>query len=185
MLENDGLLLQSWIDLSAVPSAHLDLARKSPARSICDPDSGSFLGFVRPRLSPSDGWLPWRSRQIFDIFETEDASLLLTLHSPRLLSWTWEVRDAEESRVGFLCRDALLDRQGLQFGKTCSSRYRKRGSFVSRHGMQLAAFEIDDDQCLLIFDESVVGLPFVRMILLAAALTVLEEHSDVRLRQVG
>ncbi|HEV3118570.1 MAG TPA: hypothetical protein VGY58_16080, partial [Gemmataceae bacterium] len=112
MLEHQHLLLLAW----TVPE-EANFAR----RDILDQDTGSPLGHARWEKRRAAGWLGifLRSGPTIEVRETEDDSLLFTMHGSRpwqFVSWTkpairgstagshfrWEIHDADGYVVGTL-----------------------------------------------------------------------------------
>src|SRR5579871_4846352 len=91
MLEQPELLVGAWEPLAN------DGLGPGRERRICVPATGSYLGCVRELVRPS--WESWLKGRTFQVFETEDASLLMSIRPPRGLRRTWDVHDAEEHRV--------------------------------------------------------------------------------------
>src|SRR5437660_281739 len=103
MLEQRSLLI-------AAPVVQADAAGKSWIRGIIEPDSGRFLG--QATCGGGQGWFAWLRGQTIRVFETEDASLVMTLTHPWVFSRTWEVRDADDRRVGLVYGNGLWSAQG-------------------------------------------------------------------------
>src|SRR5262249_17236974 len=106
-----------------------------------------------------------------EVYETGDASLLLTLYQP--LGWVrrWEVRDADERPVGAIRGLVLRDGEGrclavAQDGEPGSTR------FVSPHGLELGSFTRANRGTSLTFASALEGEPFARMVVLGAALAL-------------
>src|SRR5262249_30357263 len=124
------------------------------------------LGFVRRR----SGLLSWLTGQAMEVFETEDASLVLTLRRPWGLSRTWEVVDAENRRVGMIYRHWLLDGLGQRLARAEPAADSAPGRFIAADETELGTFDLRDDAgILLTFNESLD--PFTRMTLLGASLS--------------
>jgi hypothetical protein len=169
MLEEPELLVCPWAAELSAPGAPAAPAvvRK---RLIRTPAGGHVLGFARSLSSSS--WWSWLTRQRVQVFETDDASLLMTLYGPRGLRRTWEVRDAEERRVGHLYRHVLWEGTGSRLAVMQRSAGEGAGRFVSPSGTELAAFSLRQEAGILLdFSAALVGKPFARMMLLAAVLS--------------
>src|SRR5262245_42385623 len=116
MLERHALLLRAWAPPAGRPPDRGRAGAEgpppgSPTRAVLDPGTGEPLGFVS-RRRPAWPWLGWLVRPALEVYETEDASLLCTLHGPWALTRGWEVRDADDRLVG-VCRGAAAwDRFG-------------------------------------------------------------------------
>ena len=162
MLEEPELLICPWADEARPPNAAVQ------KRLIRLPASGQFLGFARAISTHS--WWSWLTRRTLQVFETEDASLLMTVYCPRGLRRTAEVYDAEERRVGFIYRHGLWESSGTQLA--ISESHTGGGRFVSPTGADLATFELRPEQgIVLVFHPILEGKPFVRMTVLAAVLS--------------
>jgi hypothetical protein len=104
------------------------------------------------------------------VYETEDASLLCTVHGRR---WRrlWRVQDSEGRHVGVIDGAVLLDAEGRRLGLRRAAAGNS-GNVVSPGGLELASFAPGERGLLVSFTAAVEGDPFARMILLAAALTL-------------
>ena len=156
MLEQPELLLGPWL--------RQDRVRR---RAVCAPATGQVLGSVR---GPLPSWLSFLSRQVQEVLETEDDSLLMTLWRPWGLARTWEVLDAEEHRVGILYRNALLDGSGRRVA-VAQHQSDLCGRFCDMHGGEIGAFALQNSGMVLTFSPTLEGNPFTRMILLGALLS--------------
>jgi len=163
MLEEPELLICPWA-ADAGPSTVA--ARK---RLIRLPGSNRFLGLARS--ASAHAWWSWLTRKTLQVFETEDASLLMTVYRPRGLRRTWEVYDAEERRVGFIYRDGLWESSGVRLAKIERNPAGGSGRFMSPSEAELATFELRPDGILLVFKPALAGKPFARMTVLAALLS--------------
>src|SRR5437763_5372944 len=92
MLEHSTLLLHEWTR-SSMPEG------RTWVRSIADA-SGRRLGFVRHQRLAAMSWLFWLRKIRLDVFETDDASHLMTLTRSWTLFPIWELHDAEDRHVG-------------------------------------------------------------------------------------
>jgi len=165
MLEQPALLLGPWCpaDDPAQPPA-----RK---RVISVPATGDLLGFATS-TEAGFSWWSWLRRQAIRVFETEDASLLMTLSRSWGLSRAWAVRDADERSVGFVYRSVLMDMDGRRLAVARGADGNERGAFVGANGRELGTFENRTGHgVLLAFGDALEGSPFARMILLGAVLT--------------
>jgi hypothetical protein len=164
MLEEPELLICPWAAEAGPPHATL---RK---RLIRRPATGQFLGFARVLSALS--WWSWLTRKTLQVFETEDASLLMTVYRPWGLRRTWEVHDAEERRVGFIYRDGLWESSGARLAATQWTAANGGGRFVSPAGSELATFEPGQQEGMrLVFHPALEGKPFARLTVLAAVLS--------------
>jgi hypothetical protein len=172
MLEQRALLLGPWIDAERVPCFRDDSRHRGQiARMIWDPDSDAFLGVARGHPKVRRSWLGWLAGQLVQVFETEDASLLMTLYRPWGPSRTWQVRDAEERGVGFLFRTVLWDAHGRRVATARMPEHDLPGRFVGAGGMQLGTIvRRANESLLLTFGAPLDGDPFARMMLVGATL---------------
>ena len=130
MLEYPKLLVETW----APPEYVLTATKLAPEfiafrRAILDLETGRKLGFVR-RIA---GWAPpWLTpflpfRRTLQVHESEDESLLFTMHGRgRFREGTavgdgregrlsrWEVRDAEKNRIGTIHCALWHDDRGMR-----------------------------------------------------------------------
>src|SRR5687767_6376745 len=97
MLEQACLLAHPW--------SRAD--EKSPwTRRITDL-AGAYLGVIRLEL-PSPGWFAWLRSLKLSVFETADASHLMTVTRRWAFSRIWDVYDAEDMHVGTLYYQTLV-----------------------------------------------------------------------------
>lgn len=124
------------------------------------------LGFAAWHNAGQGVLASWFGRRHITLYETEDASLVMTL---RRGFWrVWEVFDAEERPVGTVYRNALLTSSGQQIA---SPRQGKEGAFTNTMRQEIARF-LRRSGCLeLTFPETPHSSPFLRMVLLAAILS--------------
>jgi hypothetical protein len=158
MLEYQGLALGPWADE--------DGERR---RIVSVPASGNALGFVRAHGTLGSRW-SWLARRSFEVFETEDASLLMSVYRPWGPFRGWSVFDAEDRRVAFIYRQSILDGAGerLAWVRPVEA---GRGQFFAPGGAEVGSFELRHDRSLLTFGEALEGKPFARMALLGAVLS--------------
>jgi hypothetical protein len=164
MLEEAELLISPW----AAEAGPSNVAIQK--RLIRSPASGRFLGFARSVLPLS--WRSWLTRKTLQVFETEDASLLMTVYRPWVVRRTWEVYDAEERRVGFIYRNGLWDSSGARLAGTQRNAASGGGRFIGSTGTELAHFDMGHPEGIRLgFHAALVGKPFDRMTVLAAVLS--------------
>ncbi|MCC6418397.1 MAG: hypothetical protein IT429_09165 [Gemmataceae bacterium] len=158
MLERQGLLLCGW-GQEEVGGA---------ARVVRDDASGERVGFVR-RAAPGPRWLRWLLPSVLEVYETEDASHLCTIHGPGWRRRLWRVLDADGRYVGAIDGGVLRDADGRRLALV----YRSAGGgarYIGPDGAELAAFTPATRGILLTFTPAIEGDPFARMTILAAAL---------------
>jgi hypothetical protein len=139
----------------------------NPARAvIVEPRSRENLGFVyrRPRHGPL-AWLCWRKRFDLVVHESGDEPLLMTLRQSFAPWPSWYVMDAEGRHVGRVAGRRLLDgvEDRLAVLEVSTGIYRGEGGNLAE-----TCPEEDGVQLTLLMGES--ASPFVKMVLLAAAL---------------
>jgi len=197
MLELQSLLLRPPTD---VPDRRAGGGAGGSAgarvRAVVDPATGQRLGSAR---APGGSGPWWRrlTRPALEVYETEDESLLFTVHRGWPLAQRWEVRDSEGRRLGTFRRSDLRaarqatrlpDRHGphgQRFGHN-------RGGAGDRLGQgpividppptgpagQVAAAAVQDlvtwshgeAGTLVTFAGELEGKPFAKMVVLAAVL---------------
>src|SRR5262245_30150067 len=170
MLEQAGLRLTPWIR-AALPDPDVCC----PVRMVHGLDD-ALLGFVRETRGPA--WLGCGPRRL-DVCETEDAALLMSIEHGWFGFGKWRVLDAEESRVGGVVGNHLLDEQGSRFATL-----RPDAAAVSiirdRQNRALARLETDaTGNQILNFAENLEVNPFLRMVLLACAIVTLRVRPTV------
>ncbi len=158
MLEHHELWLGPWS--TAEPSR----------RAIHEAAGRQPLGQARWRPRPASSWRRWLTQPTLEVVETEDESLLLTVH--RLWSWgsAWEVHDADERAVGIVAGSSIRD----ALGRCLALGHRSVGDsawhIVSPEGPELAAVAPVADGCVLSFAPLIDDNPFLKMLLLALVL---------------
>lgn len=171
MLESRILILKPWSVTS--------VSRKT--RALAD-EAGQILGFADWRRKYSAPMWRWLSRTELRIFETEDAALLCTAISRR--GQRWEVRDAEDRMVGACQPDTQGDSRSHPVTGT---RARVEDAFghpvawavdatdsqerliIDPNGVTLAALTIDHGTVRAEFVATFASDPFIKMVLLTAA----------------
>lgn len=168
MLEKNRLSILPWSSSAGLPPA--DAEGFPWVRRIQDSSTGGILGFAGwvKHGAPLFNW--WRGKSI-RVFETPDASLLLTLHRPFGPLRRWQAFDAEERRIGSFHGLVLFDGAGDALARLKGNPQFQSGKFVTHSGGELGAWELqENDAGLLTFAES--ANPFVRMNLLGKILTL-------------
>jgi hypothetical protein len=149
MLEHRVLLLR-WRTASAL-------------QPIVDGDSGVPLGYARWQ-TPCRWWRRLFGGTLLAVHEQEDEPLLFTVRRGGSLWPRREVRDAEEQPIGFVLGRLVHDR----FGRLVAAL--QDGLFRNPHQRILAEMNSTTDGVRLTFGDDIAGEPFVKMLLLAAAL---------------
>jgi len=135
-------------------------------------DDQVMLGLVREMRGL--GWLECGLRR-FEVCETEDAALLMSIEHGWFSLGRWQVRDAERRRVGTVIGNHLLDDQRSGFA---TIRQENAGASVirDRQGRELARLESEVNGAqTLRFADDLEANPFLRMVLLAGAVVTLRE----------
>jgi hypothetical protein len=124
------------------------------------------LGQARWQPRPPSGWRRWLWRPSLEVVETEDESLLFTVH--RLWNWSpaWEVRDAEGHPLGRIHGHGLFD----MLGRRLAERSVDGTCVQSTDGLLLASLHPSDGGTCLAFGEMADENPFFKMLLLAVVL---------------
>jgi hypothetical protein len=136
----------------------------SALQSIVDGDSGVALGYARWR--PNRTWV-WRrlfGGGVLAVHEQEDEPLLFTIRRAWSLLPRREVADADQQPVGSLLGRLIHDR----FGRPIA--HLEKDFFLTPYQRVLAELNATTDGLRLTFSDDIVGEPFVKMLLLAAAL---------------
>lgn len=173
MLENPSLLLLPW-SMQAAGQARAPRGRF--CRAIWDAETGRPLGFACrrfPRWAVLRAWLAWRA---LDVYETEDASLLFTLFGPRPFLGGWEVQDADSHFVGTLRGCVVLDRFSRTMATVSRTAEGAGLQFLPPSGHAPSLLVPSNGGSRLTFGPDVVGDPFARMLLLAAALALTDSQ---------
>ncbi len=174
MLEQAGLRLYPWkvADNDIPPGGTMSPEPNvlgDGIRRIATLRDNQLVGFARWHRARWPWWLAWLAGQEVQIFETEDASLVQTLHRPWGLWRGWEVLDAEDRTVGFLYRGFLVDAYGQRLGRMVAPGPATPGQIVGQQQDQLASWLAQADGSLeLTFGHETN--PFLRMIVLGAVL---------------
>jgi len=159
MLEQPALLLR--------PMAPGD----APPRRVwvVDPVTDDVLGSARRHEGRSRlARLWWWGRPAIEVRESDDEPLLFTIWPGWGWARRWRVEDAEGTRVGRVVGPFLLDRRDAPLGLL--GREAGRTSYLDMQGDELAEVEVGDEGIRLTFLPDGQVSPFVKMLLLAAAL---------------
>ncbi|MBI1918492.1 MAG: hypothetical protein HYS12_27690 [Planctomycetes bacterium] len=159
MLEQPALLLRPWAPGDALPRRVW----------VVDPTTDAVLGSARRRGGRGRfARLRWWGRPVIEVRESDDEPLLFTMWPGWGFAQRWRVEDAEGGRVGRVAGPFLLDRRDAALAVL------RRGtggtSYQDAHGRELAETEVRNEGICLTFLPDGQGSPFVKMLLLAAAL---------------
>jgi hypothetical protein len=168
MLESAKLLFLPWVAAATADGSEPAVA--SWIRPILDATSQQTLGFARLRTGAGIPWLGWFSRSVVEIRETEDESLLATLHQSWFAATTWQVNEADGHLVGWIRRTILQDLYGRRFAALEPARNQLNHCFVSPQGHELGTLQELSEGQVLTFDLSLENNPFGKMMLLGAGL---------------
>jgi hypothetical protein len=175
MLECQGFVLRPWTKPARpAPEPTGRDQGEAPVRAILDAATLTPLGFAR-RAGTAPGWAGWFGRPGIEVFETEDASLLCTVHPRWGLPRWWEVRDADGHPVGAvrprLHTTRVEDRSGQLLARIERTPPGAPGRVVAPDGREIATLRAAADGTAVAFAPSSPDNPFTRMVLLAALLT--------------
>lgn len=169
MLEQQGLLLGSWQQQASGLANPVTSKCNSHFIPIFEQESGSQLGVVRLCRGPS--FWPWPRRH-WQVLETEDESLLLSVFAS--LAWLkpWEIRDSEDRLLCTVSGSYVFDSVGDP--RVVLERDSVRGTnvLVDIERQQLATFTQQRDSLSLSFSPSVFEDPFAKMALLGSVLVM-------------
>ncbi len=175
MLEERQLLLGPW----SRPAADRTGVAASRRRTVFDAATQAPLGHVCWRPDEVPAWLAWLARPRFEIYETDDASLLFTVQRVRGPWSYWKVTEADDRLVGYCWHRAaarapfdaqLANASGSVFARLVPEPGNGSGCFRLGGGDELGAIRPGASGWLLSFSPRSAGNPFVRMLLLAAVL---------------
>jgi hypothetical protein len=157
MLENACLLIHGW---------KLNDADASWRRAVTD-QTGQSLGFVQYQPPKSDSWFAWFRRARLEVYETEDASHLMTLIRGWRFGRTWNTYDAEDRFVGTAFPSLILSSDGFRLGEHARASA-EHGAIVDGVGMSLLSYQKRAEQMVeLRFTPAAMTNPFLRMLLLS------------------
>lgn len=164
MLEHSTLLVHPWTRTTLADGADAWI------RPISDAASRP-LGFVRLQYAPLS-WLFWVRKLRLDVFETEDASHLLSVTRSWTMLSIWDVRDAEDRDVGRIYPKSLVASEGQALGYLERDRV-GQGRILDPEGHALVRFGHNNAGNLeLTFAAESGANPFVRMMMLGTILTL-------------
>ena len=153
MLEHATLHLGCWTS-----------ATEGWTRTVTDA-AGNPLGFVRFVGSTKASWFSWLRGARLEVYETDDASHLMTLVRSWGMTKNWDVFDADERRVGNIGPPSLVDANGERRGSLDVER------ILDPSRQTLATFRKLTPLILEVtFAADQAANPFLRMLLLAGIL---------------
>ena len=165
MLEHSQLLVQGWTK-KPLPEGGL-----AWIHAVSDVE-GAPLGFVRLDGDASASWLSWLRKVRLEVFETEDASLLMCVTRSWGVLRSWEVDDAEGRHVGSIYTKNIVSADGICLG-CLDGQPGEQGRILDPAGLVLARFAKKAGGVLeLKFPPDPPANPFVRMLVLGCILTL-------------
>jgi hypothetical protein len=165
MLDYTTLLIHPWTQ-SAQPDGSIAWIRQIAEIA------GRPLGFVRLDRRSADSWFFWLRQLRLDVFETEDASHLMSLKRSWTLRTIWELHDAEERHVGYIYPKSLVASEGGMLG-FLEFQGRGQGRILDHAGHALAQFSASEaDEARVTFTPAPEVNPFLRMLILGAVLAL-------------
>jgi hypothetical protein len=157
MLEHTCLLIHGWNPSDADASW----------RRVVTDSAGQPLGFVQYQPPRQDSWLAWLRRTRLEVYETEDASHLMTLVRGWRFGRTWNVYDAEDRFVGTVFPSLIVSSDGYRLGEHAPASV-QHGALVDGVGMSLLSYLKRAEQIFEIrFTPTAMTNPFLRMLLLS------------------
>ena len=182
MLEHPSLFLRPWIHSFDKLRPANKVRGIGWVRAIVDPATDRALGFAGWDSGGLPGLLSWLGRKKILVFESEDASLLMTLYRPWGLFRMWEVLDAEEQRVGHLFQESVFDAYGARIATMGQAADGSETVLQAPSGNILGTWQnIPGQGCFFHFGENLDTNPFLRMVTLAGVLALPPWPGDVAL----
>ncbi len=145
-------------------------SRRPAVQVIDDGGSGTPLGFVRRVVAPARSWWPSFGRSLLSVHEHEDEPLLFTVRRAWSLLPRRDVCDADGCPVGSLLGRFVQDRHGRTVAALQGTN--GSGAFRSPAHHTLAEVTATEEGIRIEFRPEIAGEPFVKMLLLAAALEI-------------
>jgi len=164
MLEHAVLLVHAW-NQEAIAEGGAAWIRR-----ITD-SVGTPLGFVRFEGDPALSWLSWLRKIRLDVFETDDASHLMTLTRLWGILRSWDVEDAEQRHVGNLYTKSIVSSDNVRLGYIDDD-YSGPGRILDIHGQVLARFTSHESAIKVTFTPNSMANPFLRMLILGSILAL-------------
>lgn len=165
MLEHSSLVVQAWTRTILVEGVEAWI------RAITD-STAHPLGFVRWQKPAEPSWFFWRRKARLDVFETQDASHLMTLTRSWTMLRLWDVHDAEERHIGTIYPKRLVANEGQLLGFLDLESARQGRIFdLSGHILLRFAKKTGDDLEVTFAQDQAVN-PFLRMLMLGCLLTL-------------
>jgi len=162
MLEYSVLQVGLWTERPAAGSAPTWVRHIAGA-------AGQPLGFVRFDGAVRSPFFSWLRSVRLEVYETDDASHLMSLVRAWGVLRIWDVYDAEERRVGSIYPPNLVDSEGQRRG-FLEHHGPDRGKALDPANHVLATFQRRLDSLDLAFMPEPAPNPFLRMLILGAVL---------------
>jgi hypothetical protein len=162
MLEQSSLLVHAWTH-DTEPDGGLAWIR------LVTDATGRPLGFVRLAGNPHGSWFSWFRKVRLDVFETDDASHLMSVSRSWGMLRMWEVDDAEDRHVGTIHANSIVSCDGEALGDIARESPERIRLFDSV-GRPLASLGKTAAGVELTFASS--PNPFMRMLVLGCALAL-------------
>lgn len=157
MLEHASLLVHGW-QKKVEPDGGL-----AWMRPITDA-AGQPLGFVRFDGAARGSWFSWFRKVRFDVFETDDASHLMSVTRSWGMLRIWEVDDAEDRHVGTVYANSIVSSEGERLALI------EFESIVDAGGQRLAT--ISKKAAVVELTFAPPPNPFLRMLVLGCVLAL-------------
>jgi hypothetical protein len=159
MLEHTILFLQPWSRASGA----------APWQRRVTDSAAKPLGFVRSVAPVRGSWFSWLRRTRLEVYETEDASHLMTLVRAWSLGATWITYDADALFVGTVHPRSLIASDGVCLGERLGNS--ASGQIVAPDGVEWLTYQQHADTTVeLRFAKPAMANPFLRMVLLGSVL---------------
>ena len=164
MLELPALLIHDWQPAAAAE------ATQAWTRTISTP-ARQPLGFVRLVGETGASWFSWLRKVQLDLFETDDASHLMSVTRSWGVLRAWDVHDADDRHVGVIHPKTLMtgNRERLGFLDFESL---DKGRVLDPGGQLLASYARTPRTATVLTFAPQPTNPFLRMLILASVLTL-------------
>jgi hypothetical protein len=175
MLEQAGLLLCPWRWEKPAPGDVRPTGARSGSvrvRSILDLHTRQHLGLVRLGFARAWPVFRWLARQVWQVLESEDESLLLTVYGPWGLIRPSEVCDADDRLVCSIHGGEIRDASGCLRARAI--RAPGRIDILGKDRIALGHLALRSDGLEVRFAASIDADPYAKMAVLGAALSIKE-----------
>ena len=158
MLEHSSLLVHGWLHRPPLWT-----------RPITD-STGRSLGCVHLEEIADASWFSWLRKVRLDVYETEDASHLMSLTRSWGMLRAWDVYDAEDRHVGTIHPKTLMTAERVRLG-VLDFESEDQGQILDPAGQVLASYRKKPGNVLEV-TLSPPPHPFLRMLILGSILTL-------------